>query len=121
MSHDRPLPADRAPVYRDPLHAGPVAEPGETVLPSIEDEEDRGPAANVGNDVRHIGVFVPAEVVEAAIIEWADGSDDEMRRHKWRRLGGDLAAALLVLSFPCISFSSFRYPLAGSFRQNKHS
>lgn len=85
MSHDRPLPADRAPVYRDPLHAGPVAEPGETVLPSIEDEEDRGPAANVGNDVRHIVVFVPAEVVEAAIIEWADGSDDEMRRHKWRR------------------------------------
>lgn len=93
MSHDRPLPADRTPVYRDPLHAGPVAEPGETVLPSIEDEgdrgpaanEDRGPAANVGNDVRHIVVFVPAEVVEAAIIEWADGSDDEMRRHKWRR------------------------------------
>lgn len=99
---DRPLPADWAPVYRDPLHAGPVAEPGETVLPSIEDEEDRGPAANedrpapaanedrgpatnLCNDVRHIVVFVPAEVVEVTIIEWADGSDDEMRRHKWRR------------------------------------
>lgn len=85
MSHDRPLSEGRAPVYWDPLHAGPVAEPGETVLPSIEDEEVREPAANVGNDVRHIVVFVPAEVVEAAIIEWADGSDDEMRRHKWRR------------------------------------
>lgn len=79
---DRPLPADRPPVNRDPRHAGPVAAPGDSVLPSIEDE-DR-PAANEGNRVIEV-VVVSAEMVLEAIMEWADGSDDEMRRKKWRR------------------------------------